>query len=157
MPNSSNDRPHLQGTMLSFLSFVLFFWVICVATPFEIIINNKSEFAHIPGTSLLMSGVGKVFIFFILTSLAFMLCSVAFQRFIRDGFRRFILSVIVSVAISAWMNATFFVGSYGELDGATVLDINPLGTLTLVQIGVFSLICFVFFKGCFTSFLCHIK
>lgn len=122
-----------QEFIISTNALLLALLVLFIANPFAIMAGNKAQFTQIPAYDILKNGLYYAVIYFVfLLPIYFALSSTIFSKI-----KNSLLCLLMAISISIWVNSTFLVGSYGEIDGANELNINPYSILNWTQIGIF--------------------
>ena len=123
----------IQRCLFANVCFALFIWNFFFATPFDIFIANKEEFFGLNGRSLFKTGIQYSVGCWIALNILLLCLFVLFK----NSIQRLTLSLLFSISISSWINATFLIGEYGVFDGRSNVSINRFSFLSFVQIGIF--------------------
>ncbi len=128
-----------QKFLFANICFALLIFNVSVATPFDIFIANRDEFAILDGIVLLkLCSKYGIYAWAVLNIL--LLC---WGILLKEYVQKWILLLLFVTAVFSWINATFLFGDYGVFDGRGNLNINRFSLISLLQILCFFILCSV--------------
>ena len=133
---------------LSFLTITCGGWIIFITNPIIIITSHIEHFTKNNVQLLLLTAIlNYLIVITILFVLYVIFCCIVHntKNKITNSklhkyfykFLYYLAYIIIALIISAWLNSTFLLGSYGLLDNREGLEIDPFSILNWVQIGAF--------------------